>query len=55
MKMKTLNILTGAGVNLAVSKQNPEIEDLIGFTYQSISKSVYEDLEDKWQNIFNPE
>ncbi|MDH1901998.1 SIR2 family protein [Comamonas aquatica] len=53
--MKTLNILTGAGVNIAVSKQNPEIEDLIGFTYQSISKSVYEDLEEKWRNIFNPE
>lgn len=53
--MRVLNILTGAGVNLAISKENPDIDDLIGFTYQSISKSVYNDLEEKWKSIFNPE
>lgn len=53
--MKTLNVLTGAGVNLAISRENPNISDLIGFTYQSISKSVYDDLDVKWRKIFNPE
>lgn len=53
--MKTLNVLTGAGVNLAISGENKNISDLIGFTYQSISKSVYDDLDEKWKKIFNPE
>lgn len=53
--MATLNILTGAGVNLAISKENEDIYDLIGFTYQSISNSVYKYLDDKWKQMFSPE
>lgn len=53
--MKTLNILTGAGINQAISNERPEIKDLIGFTYQSISRSVHDKLDGKWREMFSPE
>lgn len=53
--MKRLTILTGAGVNIGVSAECPYADEMLNFTYQKISTSVYTRISPDIKKLFNPE
>lgn len=50
--MRQLTIISGAGINLGISKACPEADELLGFTYQKISQSVYRKVSEEIQKMF---
>lgn len=53
--MRHLTILTGAGVNIGVSQACPFADEMLNFTYQKISTSVYSRIAPDIKNLFSPE
>lgn len=53
--MQQLTILSGAGINHGISAACPQARDLIDFTYQKISQSVYERIPSQLQAMFTQE
>ena len=53
--MKQLTLLTGAGVNLGVSHACPFADEMLNFTYQKISLSVYDRIDPQLRALFTPE
>jgi hypothetical protein len=53
--MRQLTIISGAGINIGISNSCPEAKDLLGFTYQKISQSVYRKIRDDIQRMFTPD
>lgn len=53
--MRQLTIISGAGINLGISKSCPDAHDLLGFTYQKISQSVYRKIREEIQRMFTPD
>ena len=53
--MRQLTLLTGAGVNLGVSQACPFADEMLNFTYQKISVSVYERIDPQLKALFTPE
>lgn len=53
--MNQLSILSGAGINLGVSKDCPFADELINFTYQKVSHSVYKEVDKAIQEMFSPD
>jgi hypothetical protein len=51
--MRQLTIISGAGMNLGISKACPEANELLGFTYQKISQSVYRKVSEDIQKMFS--
>ena len=54
MEQRQLTIISGAGINLGISKSCPDAKDLLGFTYQKISQSVYRTIREDIQRMFTP-
>jgi len=52
MAKRQLTIISGAGINLGISKVCPEANELLGFTYQKISQSVYRKVSEEIQRMF---
>jgi hypothetical protein len=52
--MRQLTIISGAGINLGISKACPEANELLGFTYQKISQGVYRKVSAEIQEMFDP-
>jgi hypothetical protein len=50
--MRQLTIISGAGINLGISKACPEANELLGFTYQKISQGVYRQVSEEIQKMF---
>ena len=50
--MRQLTIISGAGINLGISKACPDANELLGFTYQKISQSVYRKVSEEIQRMF---
>jgi|GEM_PF-2331482 len=55
MGQRQLTIISGAGINLGISKSCPDAKDLLGFTYQKISQSVYLKIREDIQRMFKPD
>lgn len=53
--MKQLTILSGAGTNIGVSQSCPFADEMLNFTYQKISTSVYSRISPEIKNLFSPE
>jgi hypothetical protein len=53
--MRQLTIISGAGINLGISKACPEANELLSFTYQKISQSVYGKVSEHIQKMFSPD
>lgn len=53
--MRQLTIISGAGINIGISNSCPDAKDLLGFTYQKISQSVYRKIRDDIQRMFTPD
>lgn len=53
--MRQLTILSGAGVNLGVAHACPFADEMLNFTYQKISVSVYERIDPNLRQLFTPE
>lgn len=53
--MRQLTILSGAGINLGVSQACPEADEMLSFTYQKISTSVYSRIDQDVKAMFTPE
>jgi hypothetical protein len=47
--------LTGAGINLGVSAACPFADEMLNFTYQKISMSVFQRIDPHLQELFSPE
>jgi hypothetical protein len=52
--MRQLTIISGAGINLGISKSCPDAKELLGFTYQKISQGVYQTIREDIQRMFTP-
>lgn len=52
--MRQLTIISGAGINIGISKACPEASELLGFTYHKISQSVYRTIREEIQRMFTP-
>jgi len=50
--VRQLTILSGAGVNLGISNACPEADEMLSFTYQKISKSVYSMIDPDLKAMF---
>jgi hypothetical protein len=55
MTKRQLTIISGAGINIGISKACPEATELMDFTYQKISKSVYRKVSEDIQRMFSPD
>lgn len=53
--MKHLTLLSGAGMNLGVAQACPFADEMLNFTYQKISVSVYERIDPQLKALFTPE
>lgn len=53
--MKQLTIVSGAGTNIGVSQACPFADEMLNFTYQKISTSVYSRITPEIKNLFSPE
>ena len=53
--MRQLTILSGAGINLGISNACPEADEMLSFTYQKISTSVYAIIDPEVKAMFTPE
>ena len=53
--MRQLTILSGAGINLGISDACPEADEMLSFTYQKISTSVYSRIDPEVKAMFSPE
>lgn len=53
--MKQLTILSGAGTNISVSQACPDAVEMLNFTYQKISTSVYSRINPEIKDMFSPE
>lgn len=53
--MKQLTLLSGAGMNLGVAQACPFADEMLNFTYQKISVSVYERIDPHLKALFTPE
>lgn len=53
--MRQLTIISGAGINLGISKACPDANELLGFTYQKISQGVYRKVSAEIQEMFSPD
>jgi hypothetical protein len=53
--MRQLTIVSGAGINIGISKSCPEANYLLGLTYDKISKSVYNKIREDIQVLFEPD
>ncbi|QPF73597.1 hypothetical protein G8A07_12135 [Roseateles sp. DAIF2] len=53
--MRQLTILGGAGINLGISHACPEADEMLSFTYQKISTSVYSKIDAEVKAMFTPE
>lgn len=53
--MSKLTILSGAGINIGVSDVCPEQQQMLNFTYQKISRSVYARIDERLRALFSEE
>lgn len=53
--MRQLTIVSGAGINHGVVKQCPYADELINFTYQKVSQSVYQRVTPEIRDMFTQE
>ncbi len=53
--MRQLTFLSGAGINLGVAHACPFADEMLNFTYQKISVSVYERIDAQLRAMFTPE
>lgn len=53
--MRQLTIVSGAGINYGVADECPFADELINFTYQKISQSVYQRISPEIQAMFSQE
>lgn len=53
--MRQLTILSGAGINHSIASECQNADDLINFTYQKVSSSVYERIPPNIQAMFSVE
>jgi hypothetical protein len=53
--MRQLTIVSGAGINLGIAAACPHADEMLNFTYQKISTSVYSRVEPAIRNMFSPE
>lgn len=53
--MRQLSILSGAGINLGISQACPDADEMLSFTYQKISTSVYSRIDPDVKAMFTPE
>lgn len=53
--MRHLTVLSGAGINIAVSHACPYAEEMLNFSYQKISASVYARISPNIKALFSPE
>ena len=53
--MRQLTIVSGAGINHGVANEFPFADQLINFTYQKVSQSVYERIAPGIQEMFSEE
>lgn len=53
--MKQLTIISGAGTNIGVAQACPFADEMLNFTYQKISTSVYSRIAPEIKNLFSPE
>lgn len=53
--MRRLNILSGAGINMSIAAVCPEATELSNFTYQKVSKNVYDCVNLEVRSMFSPE
>lgn len=53
--MRQLTIISGAGINHGVSAEYPAADELINFTYQKVSESVYQRVSDEIRAMFTQE
>lgn len=53
--MRQLTILSGAGINLGVSAACPRANEMLNFTYQKISTSVFSRIDPQLKAMFTPE
>lgn len=53
--MRQLTILSGAGINHGVASQCPYADELINFTYQKVSQSVYQRVSPEIRDMFTQE
>lgn len=53
--MRQLTIVSGAGINHGVASQCPYADELINFTYQKVSQSVYQRVTPEIRDMFTQE
>lgn len=53
--MRQLTIVSGAGINLAISAACPRADEMLNFTYEKISTSVYSRVDSNIRAMFSPE
>lgn len=53
--MRQLTLLSGAGINLGVSEACPDADEMLNFTYQKISTSVYSRIDPELKAMFTAE
>jgi UDP-2,3-diacylglucosamine pyrophosphatase LpxH len=53
--VRQLTIISGAGINLGISAACPEADEMLNFTYQKISQSVYSRVSDEIRAMFLPD
>lgn len=53
--MRQLTIISGAGINLGISAACPDADEMLNFSYQKISKSVYSRVDPAIKEMFSPE